>query len=1748
MLLALEDRCLLATFTVNSTADDGNTGTLRWAVAQANAATSPSTIAFNLGSAPATITLSHGQLELSNTSEATTIDGPGAKLLSVSGNKASRVFQVDNGVTASLSGLTIMGGWTYGSGPTIVQAPGGGLYNSGTATLSGCTISGNASYQGGGLANSYEATLSLSNCTISGNSATTAGGVDGDAIPYDIRTKGPGTVTLSGCTISDNSAKTDGGMSLGRSTTTLSNCTISGNTAGGLGGDGTLIACTISGNSGAGIQNGGGGTLTDCTISGNSGGGIVGGGSLTNCTISDNSAFNGGGIEGGGSLTNCTIEGNTAQHGAGVFIFSDSITMLSGCTISDNSAQVSGGGLENSNSAVTLSNCTISGNSTQGDGGGVYNATDATLTAYACTISGDSGQVGGGFYNYKGSATLIDTIVAGSTRTGGDIVGKRAGDVTGSFNLIGTGGSGGIQGGSDGNIVLSSLTDLGLAPLGTNGGPTQTMALLPGSAAIGAGVALKAITADQRGDPLDAPYPDIGAFQSQMGSGVVNPPATFTVTSTADDGSTGTLRWAVAQANAARSASTIDFHLASTPATITLSQGQLELSNPAYSIAIDGPGSSLLSVSGNQASRVFEVAPMVTASFSDLMITGGRPSDIPSQLDDGGGLNNQGAVTLSDCTISGNLGYDGGGLYNSGTAMLSGCTLSGNSASDGGGLKSSAQGTLTLSGCTISDNSAQVTDGGGLVVYGGTTLSDCTISGNSAAFWGGGLFVYGGTATLTDCTISDNSAQVGGGFKNRSPVVLSGCTISGNTASLDAGGLQLYNTATLTDCTISGNTATENGGGLEIQGTATLTDCTISGNTAQVGSGVYNLEIQEGTAMLTDCTISGNTATMHGGGLENRGTLTLTDCTISGNSAPAGGGLYNIFFNNGQSSLLTLTDCTISGNSAQVGGGLYNIFFTNSGTVTLTDTIVAGNTDRGGSAKDIAENQAGKITGSFNLIGTGGSGDIQGGTDGNIVLTSLTSLGLAPLGDYGGPTQTMALLPGSAALGAGTAVKGVTADQRGQPLDAPPDIGAFQSQGFTLTPLAGSTPQNAATGAAFAHPLAVMVTSKDSLGPVAGGVVTFTVTPASNGAAASLSASTAVIGAKGVAQVNATADTTVGSYTVTATAAGATPVSFSLENGLGLSFSGLSDQTITYGKSHVTFAGTLANGALSPPKGETVAVTLGTVTQQAAIGAGGAFATTFDTAGLSVSGSPYTVTFAYSSDGTYASASATRSLTVTQAVPTVSISGAGGSNRLPTATVAGVDATPGAELEGVGLSLSYYSGTYTSAVQLGGLTPLAAAPTQNGSYTLLARFPGSTDYTAAAALGSFTINRVMPQITWSPPASIVYGTPLGGAQLDATTTVAGSWTYTPAAGAILGAGSGQTLAVSFTPQDTADYLTATATTTITVIRATPTLSLAAAGGSFDGKPFPASATIAGVVPGVDTTPAASLQGVPVALTYYAGAGTAGTSLGATPPTAAGTYTAVARFPGSTDYAAAESAPVSFVIGPAAVTIALASSGGAAVYGQAVTLLAIVDAAGSPGGSVTFADGTTPLGSVPLDGSGRASLTTAALAVGSHAITATYSGDADHLGARLGTVAEVIAQAGTAVVLVPLAGSPRKNAAWVVLTAAIEPLAPGGGTPSGTVRFLVKKKLLGTATLSDGAATLRVKAGRVRKRAITIVYSGDGDFRPSATTLPAATPKAMRSLAQPMVAVVNSGHPRPAPAEPETQGVALDPVAAVSGSR
>ena len=95
------------------------------------------------------------------------------------------------------------------------------------------------------------------------------------------------------------------------------------------------------------------------------------------------------------------------------------------------------------------------------------------------------------------------------------------------------------------------------------------------------------------------------------------------------------------------------------------------------------------------------------------------------------------------------------------------------------------------------------------------------------------------------------------------------------------------------------------------------------------------------------------------------------------------------------------------------------------------------------------------------------------------------------------------------------------------------------------------------------------------------------------------------------------------------------------------------------------------------------------------------------------------------------------------------------------------------------------------------------------------------DYTTATATATINVVQAMPSITWANPADIAFGTLLGQTQLDASASVAGSYTYSPPAGTLLESGQGQVLSVSFTPTDTTDYTNATATATINVLPPSP---------------------------------------------------------------------------------------------------------------------------------------------------------------------------------------------------------------------------------------------------------------------------------------------------------------------------------------
>jgi hypothetical protein len=429
--------------------------------------------------------------------------------------------------------------------------------------------------------------------------------------------------------------------------------------------------------------------------------------------------------------------------------------------------------------------------------------------------------------------------------------------------------------------------------------------------------------------------------------------------------------------------------------------------------------------------------------------------------------------------------------------------------------------TITLSGTELSIS--------GNTTITGTGANLLTLSGNNTSR----LFnvASGTTVSLSGLTVaSGSSSSSGGGILNAGSLTILNSVIRNNTtsgSSSDGGAIYNLNTGVLTlqNSTVRNNTATDDGGGIRNDGILSLLNSTISNNTA-IGSSVTSgggglINVQGGNAIITNSTISGNTA-RNGGAIRNDGTLSLFNSTITNNTATLDvGGLGNSF------NPFTLVPI---------------------GTATIQNSIIAGNIDAAPTLLNLPD--VGGGTNSFtdsgnNIIGAldGFNSSIQPTTQWGSGSSPFNPL-LAALGDYGGPTETHALLPGSRAIDTGNAAGSTSSDQRGIIRVGAVDIGAFESRGFSVAIVSGNN-QVASPGAAFANPLVVSVSSSFNE-PINGGIISFTA-PGS-GASTNPAINTATI-ASAQASALVTANNTAGSYLVSTGGNGiAIPANFNLRN------------------------------------------------------------------------------------------------------------------------------------------------------------------------------------------------------------------------------------------------------------------------------------------------------------------------------------------------------------------------------------------------------------------------------------------------------------------------------------------------------------------------------------------------------------------------------------------------------------------------
>ncbi|HEY7315511.1 MAG TPA: Ig-like domain-containing protein [Gemmataceae bacterium] len=720
-----------------------------------------------------------------------------------------------------------------------------------------------------------------------------------------------------------------------------------------------------------------------------------------------------------------------------------------------------------------------------------------------------------------------------------------------SHDLITTSTNIGNKGGTvNGTPTLTTTAALNLGSLQSNGGPTQTLLPGSGSSALQNGSLQEAFNyglgADQRGL---ARYAFSGGAASAIDSGAVEVgggalPTSLVVDSAPDefdgDFTAGhlSLREAVYLANSGIGGGVVTFAANLAGQTLELdTAGSLSFGPTGLAISgavtVQGPsGNSGIAISQNATGgmRLFGVYAGASLTVEDLTLTGGKAQ---------GGAG--GNVTGGDGSGGGGGAGLGGAVFNDGSLNLIATTLSGNTAAGGnggagigvgGGAGGGGGGSAGFSGGNI-DGSANAGGGGagiggdGSPNSGGTggqgganefgTQAPAGTAGTAGGGGGGGSGDFGAGASGTALSSAGFGGGGGGGLNGGFGdggfgggggggfVIAVGGGGSGGFGGGGGGGG--------VGGGFGGNGGVGGGGGgggglggaiFNNQGaTLSLLNDTLSGNTAQGGPGGGG-GAQDGQGL--------------GGAVFNRdGTVTILFSTLSGNSAAQGGtDVFNLSDGTGQTGTAAITDSILG----QSGGA----------TVTDFDstTVNGGNAPVNNGQSDLMSNP-----------GTFPAASLVPGTDPL----------LASLGNYGGSTDTLALLPGSPAIEAGTAVSGVTTDERGvsRPQGSAPDLGAFQSQGFNLI-VSGGDNQNALVNTAFTNALVVAVTPVDGVDPVAGGQLTFTAP--SSGVSASLSpANPVTIAANGTATVNASANATAGSYDVTANTAGAlAKVTFALTN------------------------------------------------------------------------------------------------------------------------------------------------------------------------------------------------------------------------------------------------------------------------------------------------------------------------------------------------------------------------------------------------------------------------------------------------------------------------------------------------------------------------------------------------------------------------------------------------------------------------
>lgn len=562
-----------------------------------------------------------------------------------------------------------------------------------------------------------------------------------------------GTIyTTASTNVSNNKGTQGGGIcGDGNAVLNINGTPIKDNTAHGCGGG----ICSY------GTLNLSGSTLTGNTATGDGGAIWYNKGNISGCGITGNTANNiGGGVSfsgGTSTLTNNHIDNNKADQGGGMYM--DGYLTISSGTFSNNNASNNGGGIL-SNGTITMNGGSITNNYSGWDGGGVNSR--VTFNFNGGAIQNNTAYWLGGNIHVQAVDNINNKQSVFTVTSKNPISGGKA---------EGSGGGGVCVYGTGAKLILNDGTSVKDNTAPTGGGINGNAAVEMKNATISGNKA----TSNNGGG--------IELFSDQYGTG------SFKMTS-------GTIENNTAACEGG------GFH----GPNFTMTGGTIQKNNAgtvAGGVLVNGTGACSMSggtITNNTST--YSGGGLFVDDNVPFTMGGGTISNNKASGDGGGIYNDNGNITITAGTISGNKAQWGGGINDCGTVTMKGGTISGNSTTSkaGAGINVSTNGKLTMSGGKIQNNTSTET-GGGICNLGTLEISGGEISGNTTKYSGGGIYnsAQGKGTTITGGTISGNTAETYGGggiyIEDNSKVTMTGGTIKANTVKTN--GKAIYQNGTL---------------------------------------------------------------------------------------------------------------------------------------------------------------------------------------------------------------------------------------------------------------------------------------------------------------------------------------------------------------------------------------------------------------------------------------------------------------------------------------------------------------------------------------------------------------------------------------------------------------------------------------------------------------------------------------------------------------------------------------------------------------------------------------------------------------------------------------------------------------------------------------------------------------------------------------------------------------------------------------